>query len=124
MAHSNDLRLRVVRTYLDGEGTLEEIANRFQVGRDFVFRMVDLYRKTGSVEKKPYGGGRQSILGKNDGYNKLLELYQEDNTLTNQEYAFLFAERFGINLSASSISRGFKKLKKKKKKSPSTPKNN
>jgi len=49
-AYPVELRIRVVEAFNNGEGTYDEIASRFRVGRASVTRC--------SVEPKPNGGAR------------------------------------------------------------------
>lgn len=50
MAYSQDLRIRAVESYLDGEGSYDEIASRYKIGPASLKRWVSRYRKTGSLE--------------------------------------------------------------------------
>ena len=58
-AYSMDLRERVVAACDRGEGTREEIAQRFCVGIAWVSRLLQRRRQTGSIEPKPHGGGQK-----------------------------------------------------------------
>jgi transposase len=61
-AYSLDLRERVVNAYLEGEGSIEEIARQFNVGQTFVKKMLRQKRETGSVDPLPHGGGKKPSL--------------------------------------------------------------
>src|ERR1044071_6635214 len=61
-AYSTDLREKLVLAYENGEGTLDEIANTFAVGRCTVARMLRLYRDGESLAPKPHGGGYPARL--------------------------------------------------------------
>ena len=56
------LRQRVVDAYRGGEGTYEDLAARFMVGRATVSRLLGLERRSGSVEPKAMGGKRQKYI--------------------------------------------------------------
>jgi transposase len=116
MAYSEDLRKKVVEAYENGEGTLQEIADRFSIHKNTVNQWVQLYRETQSVTKRPYGGGRQSILSKEKGYDKLLELHQKQNNLTDEEYSVLLEKDYGITISRRAVNRAFSVLGLTKKK--------
>jgi transposase len=62
MSHPIELRLRAVLAHEAGEGSYETIAVRFAVGEASVKRWVWLYRKQGTVEPKPRGGGVHSQI--------------------------------------------------------------
>lgn len=55
--YSNDLRQRVVQAYEKKEGSQRELARRFQVSLNFVYRLLKRFRQTGRVEPQPHGGG-------------------------------------------------------------------
>jgi len=49
-ALSLDLRTRAVEAYHNGEGRLQEIADRFSIGRTTLCDLLRLERRTGSLE--------------------------------------------------------------------------
>lgn len=55
--YSNDFRLKVVRAYERGEGSQRDLARLFGVSLSFVQELFHRYRRTGSVEPRPHGGG-------------------------------------------------------------------
>ena len=116
MAYSQDIRWKVVQAYENKEGSMEKLAKRFSVSKRFVNDIVQLYRKTGSVDPKPHGGGKTAILSENSGYEKLKLLVEENNELTDQEYSELLQQRFQIFASRQTVNRAFAKLGITKKK--------
>jgi putative transposase len=56
-AYSADLRRKIVCAYENGEGTLDEIADIFSIGRRTAARYLKLHRTGGSLQPKPHGGG-------------------------------------------------------------------
>lgn len=56
IAYSVDLRERVVGAYRGGEGTQQEIAQRFQVSPSFVQRLLRRQREGRPLEAKQRGG--------------------------------------------------------------------
>lgn len=60
--YSVDLRERVVAAWERGEGTYEELAARFSVGRATVNRWLRRKRETGSIAPKPVGGGHPTVF--------------------------------------------------------------
>lgn len=71
-AYSKDLRQKIVRSYESGEGTLDEVAATFDVGRRTVARLMKLWRAGDSLAPKPHGGGYPSSLD-----NELLALLRQ-----------------------------------------------
>jgi len=61
-AHPLELRERVVRTYLAGEGSYAEVSERFDVGVASVKRWVRLKRELGRVTPKRKAGGTASTI--------------------------------------------------------------
>lgn len=57
-SYSIDLRERVVAACDRGEGTREQVANRFCVSVAWVYRLLARRRDTGSIAPKPHGGGQ------------------------------------------------------------------
>ena len=52
-AYSQDLRQRVLDAVEREEGSLRQIARRFVVSLSFVVRLLQLHRRTGSIDPKP-----------------------------------------------------------------------
>lgn len=55
-----ELRERAVRAYEAGEGTYDEVAERFTIGSATLERWVRRKRETGTVAPRPAGGGNFS----------------------------------------------------------------
>jgi transposase len=90
-AIATGLRERVVRAYERGEGTQEEIAKRFAVGRRSVQRWVALKEETGSVERRPLTGGNFSDIDR----SMLRELVTERPEATTHELTAEYNRRVG-----------------------------
>lgn len=117
---SEDLRRRIARAYLDGEGTREEIAERFRVSAASVDRFVRLQREGGSIAAKPHGGGTECRVPDTD-KAVLQALLAEDPSLTQQELAERYGERAGRVVSQRTMSRVLRRLAITRKKKPRTP---
>ena len=61
-AYSVDLRQKIVSAYEGGHGTLDEIADTFEVGWRMVARFVSLVRSGEGLWPKPHGGGYHPSL--------------------------------------------------------------
>ena len=61
-ASTTDLRGRVVLAYEGGEGTLDDVADIFDVGRRTVARLLRKYRAGESLSPLPHGGGYPAAL--------------------------------------------------------------
>jgi transposase len=59
---SLDLRMRIVAAYLQGEGSYQEIAERFDVSKPLVGKLVRQHRRSGSLENGLHRRGRKRLL--------------------------------------------------------------
>ena len=117
---SNDLRRRIVSAYFDGEGTLDEVAGRFQVGSATVVRLVRMHRQNGSVAPKPRAGGPAPIVRPED--VPLLERWLAENpSLTQTELAERYEEHTGRPVSQRTSRRTLERAGITRKKSRNTP---
>jgi transposase len=80
---SVDLRVRIVAAVERGEHSLRELAELFSVDVSTIVRLLQHFRRTGSVQPKAHGGGARSKLDA-EAVSRLLELVrqQPDATLT------------------------------------------
>jgi transposase len=115
---SLDLRRRVVQAYLDGEGTYEEIAARFELGRATVNRYLRLERNTGSVAAKPVGGSKSILTDEDMESIHLIVFDQPDITLA--ELRERFIADGGAPVGKSTLCRGLVRLGMTRKKSRSS----
>lgn len=61
-AYSDDLRRKVLEAHDAGEGTLEELAERFRVSFGWAAKISAARRKTGKMERQP--GGKRGRVSK------------------------------------------------------------
>jgi len=93
-ALSWDLRSRIVSACQAAELTQVEIADMFQVHLKTVEKLWRHFRRTGSAEAKPHGGGvKAHWAGHEDELRRLLA-EQSDHTLA--EYVALLGERHQV----------------------------
>src|SRR5438552_3296321 len=103
--YSQYLRVRILKTVQRGEGSLRQIAQRFLVSRSFVVRLLQTYRRTGSIQPRPHRGGNPAKLGPED-LERLRELVRQQPDATLEE----LRQRLGIACSTMAICRALKKL--------------
>jgi transposase len=103
--YSQDLRQRIVETARRGDGTLSQIAERFLVSVSFVTRLLQLHRRTGSVEPRPHGGGHPAVLTPDD-LERLRELIGERPDATLEECR----KHLGSSCSLATLSRALSRL--------------
>jgi len=118
-ALSLDLRSRIVHTCQAGELTQVEIADLFQVHLKTVEKLWRHFRRTGSAEAKPHGGGVPARLTGHEQDLRRLIAEQSDHTLA--QYVALLRERCHVVTSVPVLSRTLKALGLPQKKSRSRP---
>src|SRR4029077_17473249 len=103
--YSQDLRQRILETVQRGEGSLRQIAQRFLVSLSFVVRLLQTYRRTGSIQPRPHRGGNPAKLGPED-LERLRELVRQQPDATLEE----LRQRLRVACSTMTICRALKKL--------------
>lgn len=112
---SPDLRQRIVETYDAGGVTQAALADRFQVGKASVERLVRLKRDTGSLDPKPHGGGRVAQITDAD-RAALLATFERAPDTRQADLADHFAAE-GRPVSQQTVSRALRRLGITRKKS-------
>jgi transposase len=103
--YSQDLRKRVFETVQRGEESMRQIARRFLVSVSFVTKLLQRYRRTGSLQPKPHGGGNPPVLGPED-LERLRELVRRQPDATLEE----LRQRLGVSCCLMTIARALDKL--------------
>jgi transposase len=109
-AYSHDIRLRIIKTYQNGEGSQRQIAARFEVSLSFVRGLLRRFRETGSIEPRPHGGGPAPRMGERD-LELIRELLREDPGATLEELCERTASRGGVRPSRATMSRAVRKIR-------------
>ena len=113
--YSLDLRERIIETFFNKEGSIRELARRFKVSFCFVWRLIDRYRKTGSVAPKPHGGGYPPTI-KEENYEILRKIEEQNPDATLEELCDFFEKQCHIKPSRAGMDRTLKKLNLTRKK--------
>lgn len=66
MAYSEDLRKRIIAAVEKGELSKTDIQIFFQISKTGLSYLIKHVKETGTIEPKPYGGGRQPKFQKED----------------------------------------------------------
>lgn len=101
---SIDLRNRIVAAVEFGEHSLRELVELFAVDLSTIVRLLQLYRRTGSVEPKPHGGGAVPKLD-SQAVARLLELVREQPDATLKE----LRDRLGVDCGIMTIFRALER---------------
>jgi transposase len=108
---SLDLRKRIVAAVEAGEHSLQELADLFSVNLSTIVRLLQRYRRTGSVQPKPHGGGMPRKLDA-QAVARLLELVKQQPDATLRQ----LRDRLGIPCSVTTIDRTLKRNRISRKK--------
>lgn len=120
MAHPTRLRELAVAAYLRGEGTRDDLARLFGVGRATIGRWVRAQRERGSVEKRPWRGGWKARIGPAEDVVLLARL-REKPDLTLAELARALETERRVVADISQVHRALARLGVTRKKSRSGP---
>ena len=117
--YSPDLRVRAVNAYNANLGSLEAVAETFQIGSATLKRWLRLHREVGNLSPKPVGGGpTRHIDEEGDAWLKAQVAVHNDRTL--QEWCDAYAAAHGVKVSVATMCRTLARLGLTRKKSPSS----
>lgn len=109
-AYSRDIRWRIVKAHQNSEGSLRQLAARFDVSLSFVRDLLRQFRETGSIDPKPHRGGRTRKIDE-AGRALLSELLNERPGATLSELCEHFARRSEVRASRATVHRVVRELK-------------
>jgi len=114
-AYSLDLRQRVVSAYENGLETIQEVAERFEVSRSFIKKMLARKRSTGDVKPIGHRGGQQRRL--TEKHRKwLLKTVLAEPDMTLADLQELLEKEKNISVSVPTLSRELRRLNLRRKK--------
>jgi transposase len=116
-AYSLDLREKILEAYLQKEGAIRPLAQRFKVSARFVGELSARFRRTGSAAPKPHGGGNPSCIAPSQ-YETISALVKQHPDATLKELCGYFQEQCQATPSKSSMQRVLDKLQLTRKKRP------
>ena len=107
-----ELRERVIEAVDNGEGTHEEIAERFGVKRRALQSWLRLREETGSLAPRAMGGAREGIERKVDaaGEQFIRETLEAKPALTLKQLSALYHERTGVTVAPRTLSDTVRRL--------------
>lgn len=118
MAYSKDLRKRIIAAVEKGELNKTEIQSFFQISKTGLSYLIKHIKQTGSIDPKPYGGGRRSKFQEDD-IEKIKKYLNENRDATLEE----ILEYTGKDASIMAVFRTLKKMGYRLKKSHYLPAN-
>lgn len=108
-AYSIDLRSKIMEAYKNGEGSIRKLAKRFKVSIYFIFTLLKNFKQTGSLEAKPYNGGRKPAIDEK-GQSFIKETISKQPDLTLEEICIEYNKYFEPVVSRSTIDRTLKRM--------------
>jgi putative transposase len=114
-----DLRERVVRA-VEAGASCRSTAATFEVSVSFVIKLLQRWRRRGSVAPDQYGGWKRSTLAAHAGHVRALLMVEPDLTIAELRGRLASA---GIHASPAAISRFLSAAGLTRKKRPGTPPN-
>jgi len=115
-AYSLDLRQKAMLAYEKGEGTQEEIAERFSIGLRTFQEWLVLKRETGTIKPKDYiYCGRKPIIGE-EGLLFIKDLIKSQPDILISAIRKLYKKKFKVKVAQSMVSRALKHLNLRRKK--------
>ena len=99
-AYSDDLRRKVLEAHERGEGTLEELAERFSVSLGWVGKISAAYTRTGGMERPPSRkrGRTSKITPEIEQFVKTLVAAQPEATLGELRSRLLQDKQLGTSI--------------------------
>ncbi len=107
--YSLDLRQRVVTAVEQGDGTNEDVAAMFRVGKTFLKNMLRQWRETGRLEPKPHGGGATTSLTQKH-LAVLTKQVAKEPDATLEELRQLLQKTEQVEVSVATICRALQRL--------------
>lgn len=107
--YSLDLRQKVIEAYVNKEGSIRKLAERFKISKNAVSSFIVRFRDTGKVhpKRREVPGNPAKVDEQRAQY--LTEVLQREPDLTLSELCQRFEAHCGQSISTSAMDRGLKK---------------
>lgn len=104
--YSLEFRKKIVGSYLNHEGSIRQIAERFNVAKSFVQKLLAQHRNEGNLEPKRQGGKVEARTKVTEEHLEILKgIVEKDNNATLEEIQEQLYEQCNLWVSISTISR-------------------
>lgn len=120
--YSNDLRRKFLQSYEKGKGTLEELAERFEVSVGWAKKISALRTRTGQMDRPPWRRGPVSRVTV-EVQQWMGEQIRQQPDVTLMELQSLLHEAQGLRLSIGRLWLALRQMGLRLKKSHSMPRN-
>jgi len=102
-----DLRRRIINAVKEG-GSIRKVAQRFDVGKNLVQKLVTQLQTKGHIQPAKQGGSAVSPVWQYKDH--LLRIFEHKTDATLKEYCELLADETGLWVSQATMCRTFQKL--------------
>ena len=102
--YSIDLRKKIIDIYEQEDISVRKLAQRFQVAKSFIQKLLKQYQETGDISPKIQGGSPPTKLQEEE-LIALIEIIESNNDATLVELCELLQEKTGIRVSRSTMGR-------------------
>ena len=104
--YSLEFRKKIVGSYLNNEGSIRQLARRFNVAVSFVQKLLAQHRNEGNLEPKCQGGKVEACTKLTEEHLEILkDIVEKDNDATLEEIQANLYEIADLWVSISTISR-------------------
>lgn len=102
--YSIDFRQKIIEVYQQEDISIRKLAQRFQVAKSFIQKLLKQYQDTGNLSPKTQGGIPPSKL-QEEQLITLIEIIESNNDATLEELCDLLQEKIGIRVSRATMGR-------------------
>ncbi len=102
--YSVDFRTKIIKVYEQEEISIRKLAERFQVAKSFVQKLIKQYRETGEITPQKSGGSPPRKLN-SEQLMVLIEIIESNNDATLEELCELLEERTEVKVSRATMGR-------------------
>lgn len=102
--YSIDLRQKIVEVHKKENISIRKLAQRFQVAKSFVQKILKQYRETGDIRPKAQGGSPPRKL-KGEELVTLIEIIESNNDATLEELCDLLENKIKVKVSRATMGR-------------------
>lgn len=106
--YSEDIRVRVVKSYENGEGSQRELARRYNVSLSFVQGLLKRYRQTGNIVPLKYSHRVESKVDQNS-LQMILEMVEQNPQLPLSQLCERLAQERNLQISKATMWRTLRK---------------
>jgi len=102
--YSIDLRQKIVEVHEREKISIRKLAQRFQVAKSFVQKILKQYRETGDLSPKAQGGSPPRKL-QGEQLVTLIEIIESNNDATLEELCDLLEDKIKVKVSRATMGR-------------------